>query len=141
MRRAFRYARTPEQAAFLDAVATTSGNRVRKLNAGGHFFRAQLGHGWTRQEIARGEYEEFPGAYDRRRMIPDAQFVGDGRVNANGIVCLYLATNEETAALEVRPLIGMIMGRDEKQVAAIRKRYVDETAIVVAIGRRIAGNV
>lgn len=74
-------------------------------------------------------------------MIPDAQFVGDGRVNANGIVCLYLATNEETAALEVRPLIGMIMGRDEKQVAAIRKRYVDETAIVVAIGRRIAGNV
>jgi hypothetical protein len=39
-------------------------------------------------------------------MIPDAQFVGDGRVNAKGIVCLYLATKEETAALEVRPLIG-----------------------------------
>lgn len=37
--------------------------------------------------------------------------------------------------------IAMIMGWDEKQVSAIRKRYVDEAAIVVAIGRRIAGNV
>jgi len=35
-----------------------------------------------------------------------SEMVGDGRVNAKGIACLYLATNEETAALEVRPLIG-----------------------------------
>lgn len=34
--------------------------------------------------------------------------------------------------------IAMIMGWTEKQVAAIRKRYVDEAAIVVAIGKRIA---
>lgn|GEM_PF-5406202 len=37
--------------------------------------------------------------------------------------------------------IAMIMGWSERQVSAIRKRYVDEAAIVVAIGRRIAGNV
>lgn len=37
--------------------------------------------------------------------------------------------------------IAMIMGWDEKQAAAIRKRYVDEAAIVVAIGKRIADNV
>ena len=37
--------------------------------------------------------------------------------------------------------IAMIMGWSERQVSAIRKRYVDEAAIVVAIGRRIAGKV
>lgn len=39
-------------------------------------------------------------------MKPVADKVGDGRVNAKGILCLYLATKEMTAALEVRPLIG-----------------------------------
>lgn len=36
--------------------------------------------------------------------------------------------------------IAMIMGWTPSQVAAIRKRYVDEAAIVVAIGKRIAGH-
>lgn len=35
--------------------------------------------------------------------------------------------------------IAMIMGWTEKQVAAIRRRYVDEAAIIVAIGKKIAG--
>lgn len=35
--------------------------------------------------------------------------------------------------------IAMIMGWGESQVSAIRKRYVDETAIIVAIGRSIGG--
>ncbi|MCT2398483.1 tyrosine-type recombinase/integrase [Novosphingobium mangrovi (ex Huang et al. 2023)] len=35
--------------------------------------------------------------------------------------------------------IAMIMGWSANQVAAIRKRYVDEAAIVVAIGKRISG--
>lgn len=132
VRRDFRYARTPEQAAFLDAVTTTSGNRVRKLKAGAHFFRAQLGHGWTKQEIAPGEYEEFPGAHSPDRMIPDPQFVGDGRVNAKGIVCLYLATKEETAALEVRPLIG-------SYVSIAQFRIVRDLRIVDC-SERLAGN-
>jgi len=37
--------------------------------------------------------------------------------------------------------IAMTMGWGESQVSAIRKRYVDEAAIIVAIGRRIAANV
>lgn len=106
VRKAFRYARTPEQVSFLEAVATTSVNRVHNLPVGAHFFRAQLGHGWRPEEIAPGHTEEFPSAHGRKRMIPDERFVGDGRVNAKGIVCLYLSTKEETAALEVRPLIG-----------------------------------
>ncbi|WP_206241695.1 hypothetical protein [Novosphingobium terrae] len=36
--------------------------------------------------------------------------------------------------------IASVMGWSETQVATIRKRYVDEAAIVVAIGRRIAGD-
>jgi len=35
--------------------------------------------------------------------------------------------------------IATVMGWSEAQVSAIRKRYVDEAAIVVAIGKRIAG--
>ncbi|TXC68266.1 RES domain-containing protein [Sphingorhabdus soli] len=106
VRGAFRYARTPDQAAFLDTVSLTSMSRVRKLKAGAYFYRAQLGHGWHKQELAPGEYEDFPGAHEPKHMIPDPHLVGEGRVNVKGIACLYLSTNEETAALEVRPLIG-----------------------------------
>ena len=106
---AFRFARTEAQAYFLDAVAATSKNRVRVLKAGSGLYRAQLGHTWRKEEIAPGEFDEFPSAHDPERMLPAAHLVGDGRVNAKGIVCLYLATKEETAALEVRPLIGSLV--------------------------------
>ena len=36
--------------------------------------------------------------------------------------------------------IAVIAGWSERDVSAIRKRYVDEAAIDVAIGRRIAGS-
>ena len=39
-------------------------------------------------------------------MKPLPEKVSDGRVNPRGIACLYLASKEETAILEVRPLIG-----------------------------------
>lgn len=106
VRREFRYARTAEQAAFLRAVETTSPNRIVTLKKGMTLYRAQLGHDWREDEIAPGEYDQFPCAYPVDRMKPVADKVGDGRVNAKGILCLYLATNKMTAALEVRPLIG-----------------------------------
>jgi hypothetical protein len=102
----FRYARTLEQAKFLEAVAASSPNRLRVLKAGVGLHRAQLGHDWRQIEIAPDEYEEIPSAYKPARMLPDPRLVGEGRVNAKGIACLYLATKAETAALEVRPLIG-----------------------------------
>jgi hypothetical protein len=106
VRREFRYARTNEQADFLRAVEETSSNRIVTLKKGARLFRAQLGHAWREEEIAPGEYEKFPCAFPVDRMKPVADKVGDGRVNAKGILCLYLATNEVTAALESRPLIG-----------------------------------
>lgn len=106
VRRDFRYARTPDQTAFLKAVEESSPRRIVELKNGAVLYRAQLGHDWRDLEIAPGEYETIPCAYSRARMKPVAEKVGDGRVNAKGILCLYLATNEVTAALEVRPLIG-----------------------------------
>lgn len=106
VRAKFRFARTPQQASFLEAVSATSTNRVRVLREGAGLYRAQLGHDWREEEIAPGEFDEFPCAYDVSRMFPVPHLVGDGRVNAKGIVCLYLSTKQETAALEVRPLIG-----------------------------------
>lgn len=106
VREAFRFARTPAQLEFLDALTQSSSNRVRKLKEGVHLYRAQLGFGWRKEEIAPGVFEEVPSAYSEGRMVPDPSRVGDGRVNAKGIACLYLSTKEETAALEARPLIG-----------------------------------
>lgn len=87
-------------------VGRSSKGRVKKLNEGAHLYRAQLGHGWRKEEVSPGEFDEFPSAHSEERMLPDPNLVGDGRVNARGIACLYLSTKEETAALEVRPLIG-----------------------------------
>ena len=106
VRREFRYARTGEQAAFLGAVEATSHGRIVTLKKDVQLYRAQLGHDWRDEQIAPGEYEQLPCAYPVERMKPVADKVGDGRVNAKGILCLYLATNEMTAALESRPLIG-----------------------------------
>jgi|ERR1700733_2922462 len=39
-------------------------------------------------------------------MKPVSEKAMDGRVSPKGIPCLYLASDEKTAALEVRPLIG-----------------------------------
>jgi hypothetical protein len=55
------------------------------MKAGHLFWRAQLGHD---------------------RMKPCAKKASDGRVNPKGIACLYLATKQKTAVLEVRPLVG-----------------------------------
>ncbi|RPF70967.1 RES family NAD+ phosphorylase [Aurantiacibacter spongiae] len=106
VRQTYRFARTQEQTDFLDEVSRTSCNRVRRLQEGLHLYRAQLGFRWRKEEIAPGVFDEFPSAYAEDRMFPDAAWVGDGRVNARGIACLYLSTKEVTAALEVRPLIG-----------------------------------
>ncbi|URW75052.1 RES family NAD+ phosphorylase [Sphingomonas donggukensis] len=106
VRRDFRYAHTPEQADFLTAVEESSPRRVVELKKDAVLYRAQLGHDWREVEIAPEEFERVECAYPAERMKPVPDKVGDGRVNAKGILCLYLATKEITAALEVRPLIG-----------------------------------
>jgi hypothetical protein len=55
-----------------------------------------------------GTEEEFevPDAFDPDRMVPKAEFVGDGWVNPRGIPCLYLASTKEATMAEVRPWVG-----------------------------------
>lgn len=109
VRNRFRFARTPEQAAFLEAIRSTSEGRVVTLKKGFSVHRAQIGHGWRREEISPGEFDELPAPYSPERMVPDSNHAGDGRVSAKGISCLYLSTTEETAAMEVRPLVGSLI--------------------------------
>ena len=68
-------------------------------------WRAQLGCDWQ-EEQQDGESFEVQVPYPPKRMKPCAEKGSDGRVNPRGITCLYLATKQETAVLEVRPLIG-----------------------------------
>jgi hypothetical protein len=49
---------------------------------------------------------EVPDAFGPERMVPNAESVGDGRVNPRGIPCLYLASTQEAAVAEVRPWVG-----------------------------------
>lgn len=106
VRKSYRFARTQEQLEFITEVNASSANRIRRLEKGVHLYRAQLGFSWREEEIAPDVFEEVPCAHNAQRMIPDPNLVGEGRVNAKGIACLYLSTKETTAALEVRPLIG-----------------------------------
>ncbi len=105
VRREFRYARTPEQEEFLKTVATTSRSRSITMEAGCVLWRAQLGYNW-REEQQDGQSFEVQAAHPPARMKPLAEKASDGRANPKGITCLYLATEQETAVLEIRPLIG-----------------------------------
>jgi hypothetical protein len=105
VRREFRYVRTPQQEEFLKTVAATSRSRGLDMKAGVILWRAQLGHDW-RKEWHREEPFEVQAPHPSARMKPLAEKASDGRANPKGIPCLYLATKQETAVLEVRPLIG-----------------------------------
>lgn len=79
--------------------------KVTPAKAGYVLWRAQLGHDW-RTEMQGEETFEVPAPHPPARMKPLPEKATDGRVNPRGIACLYLASHKETAALEVRPLIG-----------------------------------
>lgn len=105
VRRELRYVRSAAQDEFLRAVIATSEARSVTMKAGHILWRAQLGHDW-RQEQQGTESFEVVAAHPPARMKPVPEKATDGRVNPRGIACLYLATRQDTAVLEVRPLIG-----------------------------------
>lgn len=105
VRRALRYVRTTEQEKFLRTVLETSQHRQVQLKAGHIFYRAQIGFEW-REVDQDGDTFEVQCALSPTRMKPLPDRASEGRANAKGIPCLYLATAEKTAILEVRPWIG-----------------------------------
>lgn len=98
-----RYFRSPRSERFIRAVAATCRTRSRKIAPGSRFWRAQLGHSWSRDANGQGK---LPRPHQPERMVPLDDRAPEGRVNAKGIPCLYLATTPETAMSEVRPWIG-----------------------------------
>ncbi len=118
----FRYIRTQNTESFLRAVLATSERRRLTLPAGSIFWRAQLGHCWRTVGGEREEHDiECP--FPRDRMKPQLGRASDGRANARGIPCLYLATTKETAISEVRPWVG-------SYVSAGQFKILNEVAVV-----------
>lgn len=101
-----RYVHEDETRKFLANVVETSLSRVKVLPKDSILFRAQRGFTWTTERHGEEDEFEVETAFGEDRMVPKAEFVGDGRANPNKIPTLYLATNENTAMAEVRPWIG-----------------------------------
>lgn len=108
MRRQLRYVRGVAHDNFLLAVLETGVRRQLSVTPDTYFgglWRAQLGNRWKNVN-KDGKVQRLPCPYARKRMKPIPDKVSDGRANPKGIACLYVATDYETALLEVRPLIG-----------------------------------
>jgi hypothetical protein len=104
--RELRYIRNPDQEEFLEAVLETSQGRRENVAAGACFWRAQIGHNWRDVKVV-GETESEPCPFDRERMKPRPYRASEGRANPKGIPVLYMATNQRTAIVEVRPWVGL----------------------------------
>jgi RES domain-containing protein len=75
-------------------------------------WRAQQGCAWKAFDGT-----DLPTAFQPERMKPLPDSAKEGRANAKGIPCLYVATDKETAMSEVRPWIGSFVS-----VAALELR-------------------
>lgn len=105
--RDFRYVRPPEVEDFLKTVLVTSQSRKLDIPKGRLFWRAALGHDWRR--FSDEVDDEIPCAHPPKRMKPLPGRASDGRANARGIPCLYMATTKDAAMSEVRPWIGSLV--------------------------------
>ena len=102
----WRYARTAEQAEFLQTVLVTSASRQEVLRAGRILWRAQRGHDCYPAAQGDSPEEIQPSPLPPERMKPLVDRAHEGRANPKGIPYLYLATHKDTAIAEVRPWIG-----------------------------------
>jgi hypothetical protein len=105
VRKQFRYTGAAHQQDFLKSLVESCHARCITMHGGQELWRAQLGHEWRALECDGAKFE-FPFPYQPARMKPLPEKASDGRANPKGIPYLYLATEKETAALEVRPLGG-----------------------------------
>jgi RES domain-containing protein len=105
--RKWRYARTADQQAFLDAVLDSAPKRQEVVPSGAEIWRAQIGHVWRPIELyGSEETEEIPAPHPFERMKPPPFEAMEGRANPKGIPCLYTASHRDTAIAEVRPWVG-----------------------------------
>lgn len=110
-----RYILDDESKNFLNSIIDTCEDRTTILKKDSLLWRAQNGHSLqpyyqedpdTNEEVHVTDLvRPFPYA----RMKPLVDSASEGRANAKGIPCLYVATDKETAMSEVRPWLASIM--------------------------------
>jgi hypothetical protein len=89
---------------FLFSILDTCKTKVRNISVGTIVWRAQVGH----DDVKSSKFcidERVPHSFCR--MKPKPEHSSDGRANAKGVPCLYVATDAETAIHEVRPWPGL----------------------------------
>jgi RES domain-containing protein len=117
VKRKARYVLDERSKQFLRVVQETSTTRQTHLPVGSPLWRAQLGHDWSTKAIPAFMQEDVgglteclaPHPFSEQRMRPLVDRAVEGRVNAKGIPCMYLAFNDSTAMSEVRPWIGSLV--------------------------------
>lgn len=104
VKRQARYIRTNDTDSFLQAVLHTAGCRSEILPSGAFLWRARLDHEVAQLPIpGTDEFYDQPVPLSEDKMKPLRESACEGRMNARGIPCLYLATKRDTAMAEVRP--------------------------------------
>jgi hypothetical protein len=99
------YVFSEETEGFLKTVIVTSESRKKIMPQGRILWRAQLGHAWRKCQQEDDQFE-VPAPFLPERMKPLRYTAREGRVNAKGLSCLYLANHRKTAMAEIRPWIG-----------------------------------
>src|SRR5664279_3194198 len=80
-----RYVFDGEVQAFLAAVAESSETRKDTIDKASVLWRAQRGYIWRKENPGTEQEFEVPDGFEPGRMVPQPEFVGDGRVNPRGI--------------------------------------------------------
>lgn len=99
-----RFIRSYKSERFLSALQQTLNDRSHFINKNVPFYRSQIGHNW--EEV---EGTDVPRPFGESRMFPDTSYSANGRMNAQGIHCLYLADKTETCIAESRPQVGDVL--------------------------------
>jgi RES domain len=107
--RRWRYALPTEHSEFLQTVIATSADKIESLPSGSLLFRAQVGHDWEPHDFGGGVIQDIECPLSPERMKPLSDRAFEGRANAKGIPCLYVATHERTAIAESRPWVGALV--------------------------------
>lgn len=112
VRSKYRYWRNPQQEAFLRVVSETAKKKVFIVTPDMELWRARLGNDVrTWKEGTEIFEEDIPRKPEE--MVPQKNSRCEGRVNAKGIPCLYLAADRNTALAEVRPWLGVLISIGE----------------------------
>jgi RES domain len=94
---------------FLRIVLDTTEKRIETVPSDSFVWRAQLGNCSKPRYQDNEHVTDDPVPYPPNRMKPLKDRAKEGRANPKGIPYLYVATDPETAAAEVRPWVGSLI--------------------------------